>query len=166
LNTLVAGFVVALLSLGTLPGCDKKEPPPPASNGTADDHGHDHGDDDNDAGHGGSVIQLGDAIVGSFEVSATRDEGEIVAGQDAPIDVTVAPAADSTAKVAAVRFWIGTEDAKSSVKARAEVEDASEPNRWHTHAEVPNPLPEDSKLWVEIEDEAGGTTVASFDLKR
>lgn len=116
------------------------------------------------AGHGGPVIQLGSATIGPFNVVATRDQGQIVAGMDTPIDLTVTPAEGSTVKAAAVRFWIGAQDARMSVKARAEIENPAEPNRWHAHAEIPNPLPEDTKLWVEIEDDAGTTSVSSFDL--
>ena len=39
-----------------------------------------------------------------------------------------------------------------------------ETDNWHTHAEVPNPLPADSKLWVEIEAEGGAKTLAGFAL--
>lgn len=164
LNTLsVIPLVLAAASLAVLPGCEKEEPVTPTSTDAADGNGHDH--DDDHAGHGGEVVDLGDTTVGAFEVKATRDEGEITAGGEAPIDVTVTTAADATAKISAVRFWIGTEDAAGSVKARAEVENPDEPNRWHTHVEVPNPLPADSKLWVEIENEAGDTSVASFDLE-
>ena len=69
------------------------------------------------------------------------------------------------AKATAVRFWIGTEDAKGSVKAKADIENPAEPNRWHTHAEIPNPLPAGCKLWVEIETDTGEKVVGSFDLK-
>ena len=63
-----------------------------------------------------------------------------------------------------MRFWIGSADARGSIKARAEIEIPAEPNHWHTHAEVPDPLPAGGKLWVEIEDEKGVKHVASFDL--
>ena len=53
-----------------------------------------------------------------------------------------------------------------SVKAKAAIEDPAQPNRWHTHAEIPSPLPEGSALWVEIEIADGATTHSSFDLKR
>ena len=75
------------------------------------------------------------------------------------------PAAGGTAKATAVRFWIGTQDAKGSIKAKAEVEDPKDPNRWHVHAEIPNPLPAASKLWVEIESSTGEKHVVGFDLK-
>lgn len=116
-------------------------------------------------GHGGAVIVLGDAAIGEFQAHVTRDQGAIVAGKDAPIDVTVKPAAGSTARVSAVRFWIGLEDGKASVKAKAEVENPAEPDRWHTHAEIPDPLPAGSRLWVEVESASGTKAIGSFDLK-
>jgi hypothetical protein len=116
-------------------------------------------------GHGGAVIALGAGTIGGFSVVATRDQGPIVAGKDAPIDVTVTPADGGGARPTAVRFWIGVEDGAGSVKARAEIENPAEPNRWHTHAEIPSPLPAGSKLWVEIEDQSGAKATGSFDLK-
>ena len=53
--------------------------------------------------------------------------------------------------------------AKGSVKAKAEEET---PDNWHTHAEVPDPLPPGSKFWVEVEPPTGETFKVSFDLKR
>jgi hypothetical protein len=119
-----------------------------------------------DGHHSGRFIELGTATIGAFSAKATRDQGQIVAGKDAPIDVTVSPAPGGTSKVVGVRFWIGTEDAKGSVKAKADIEDPKEPNRWHTHAEIPNPIPAGSKLWVEVEDDKGVTAKGSFDLKQ
>lgn len=160
------------LSMGA---CEKKAETPakPSAKKAADSHdGHDHGPGDDHGkpdshapGHGGAVIALGEQTVGPFNVKATRDEGAIVAGKDAPIDATVTPAAGGTAKATAVRFWIGTQDAKGSIKAKAEVEDPKDPNRWHVHAEIPNPLPAASKLWVEIESSTGEKHVVGFDLK-
>ncbi len=112
-------------------------------------------------GHHGKVIELGTASAGAYSLRASRDEGEIKPGGDAPIDVWVTGGA---VKVAGVRFWIGGADAKGAIKARAEIEIPAEPNHWHTHAEVPDPLPAGGKLWVEIEDEKGVKHVASFDL--
>lgn len=163
-------ILIAVLSLApltavsSLTGCEEKKPAAkPSTPAKADDHGHDHAAPK--PGHGGAVIALGEQTIGSFSVKATRDDGQIVAGKDAPIDVTVTPAAGATVKAVAVRFWIGTQDAKGSVKAKAEIEDPKDPNRWHVHAEIPNPMPAGSKLWVEIEDDKGGTSVGSFDLK-
>lgn len=186
LPLIAAMTLVPLAVVSTFIGCEENKP---SSGGSAastnkpddhghthnpdgshkDDHAHDHSHDDShdEAGsassHGGAVVALGEQAIGSFTAKATRDEGQIVAGKDAPIDVTITSTAE--AKAIAVRFWIGTQDAKGSVKAKAEIENPKEPNRWHVHAEIPNPMPEGSKLWVEIEDDKGGTSVGGFDLK-
>lgn len=168
-RTLALLSVVSLAALALpLGGCEKAEPAKPAvGSGTpakADDHAP-GAPKAPASGHGVAVIALGEQAIGPFNAKATRDEGQIVAGKDAPIDVTVTPAAGATAKAVAVRFWIGTQDAKGSVKAKAEIENASEPNRWHVHAEIPNPMPAESKLWVEIEDDKGVKSVGAFDLR-
>jgi hypothetical protein len=159
---LSACFVACTLALT---GCESKAPEPvkaPNANNVPPAPAH----DDHDDHHGGPVIDLGTGTIGAFSVKATRDQGQIVAGKDAPVDTTVTPASGGTAKAVAVRFWIGTEDGKGSVKAKADIEDPKEPNRWHTHAEIPNPLPAGSKLWVEIEDDKGAIVTGSFDLKQ
>ncbi len=165
-------------SLFMASGCKESHPDHAKPEAGAADHGHAHdgGTAHSDphapanptaghGGHGGAVIDLGSATIGGFIAAATRDDGQIVAGKDAPIDVTVAPAAGNAAKVVAVRFWLGTEDAKGSVKAKAEIENPAEPNRWHTHAEVPGVIPEGCKLWVEVEDDQGAKHTVGFDLK-
>jgi hypothetical protein len=168
----LAFTVVFTLSFFALPGCNKETPPAPSTGGAssankdADAHIHDDGTVHSDAppaaGHVGPVIELGTATIGPFTVRASRDQGEIKAGGDAPIDVWLT--ASDISKVTAVRFWIGTERGDDFVKAKADIEIPSEPNHWHTHAEVPSPLPAGSKLWVEIEIE-GQKQVGSFELK-
>ena len=158
---------IILASAFTFAACEKKAPTTPQPAQTTkpvDDHGHSHDDghthdDGHGHDHGGTAIALGEQSVGPFTIKASR-EGDIVAGKDAPIDATVTPT--GTAKVAAVRCWIGTQDAKGSVKAKAETEDPKNPNGWHTHAEIPSPIPADSKIWVEVEDDAGAKHVAGF----
>jgi hypothetical protein len=147
----VAAVSILMAAAGSIPGCEERAPQaaspktsPPASH----DPDHDHG----------AVTLLGERTIGSFTVKASRD-GDIKAGGDAAIDVWVS---GGSSKVAAVRFWIGTEEAKGSVKAKAEIEG----DHWHTHAEVPNPIPDGSKLWVEIEAEGGEKAAGSFELKR
>lgn len=172
-------ILVSLLSVAvTLVACDNKpesspppKPPSAAASGTEkkDDHAHkpgekddhDHSKDGKKEGdaHGGPVIELGTATAGGMSIRASRDAGELKPGGDAPIDVWID---GGLGNAAAVRFWIGMEDAKGSIKAKAEVE----AGKWHTHAELPDPLPAASKLWVEIEGKDGKRTVASFDLKK
>lgn len=159
-----------VLALSLMPGCKQEIPSNSGSSAKApksgDSHVHDDGTVHTDAppaaGHGGPVIELGTTTIGAFSVRASRDQGEIKAGGDAPIDVWLT--GGDISKVTAVRFWIGTEQGDNFVKAKADIEIPSEPNHWHTHAEVPSPLPAGSKLWVEIEI-GGQKHVGSFDLK-
>lgn len=186
--TLLSALSIAV-GAAPLAGCEKKaepvSPAPVKSAGTAapklDDHDHKEGDghdhdnpaagmdaethDDHGHGHAGASIALGEQTIGPFTVAASRDEGQIVAGKDASINANVTPAAGSAAKATAVRFWIGTQDGKGSVKAKAEMENPADPTKWHVHAEIPDPMPAGSTLWVEIEDDKGEKTVVGFDLK-
>jgi hypothetical protein len=151
-------FVLALL-LPSVLACSREEPKPtvpgtPEAPAAVAAKGGHH-----------ATIALGEGVAGPFRVEASRDEGEVVAGGEVPIDVWVRDAAGKPGKVDAVRFWIGAADGTGSVKARAEIEDKDEPERFHTHAEAPDPLAADARLHVEIE--AGGVAhVASFDLRR
>lgn len=165
---------MASLMLLTSGACEKEQPTEGVvvkPRAATDEHGHDHGHehapgeehahDDHDHG---APISLGEQAAGAFALKATRDEGEIVAGKDAAIDVIITSADAAAPGIAAVRFWIGTQDARGSVKVLAEIEDQTEPSRWHTHAEIPAPLPEGSMLWVEIETDSGEKLLASFKL--
>lgn len=160
IRTLAMLFTLSSVVIAApLGGCEKKPAPAAGAPSTHNDHapkddgGHDHG----------ATTQLGEQTVGGeggFTIKASRD-GQIVAGKDAAIDIWVTAPGGGPAKVTSVRFWIGTEDAKGSVKAKAELER----DNWHTHAEIPSPLPADSKLWVEVEAEGGTKSVVGFDLK-
>jgi len=179
-----SALLLAPLAIGNLlAGCEEKTAPisvtpapkpatPSATPATtpatpkADGHDHAHDTDHKDEhGHGGPVVELGEQPIGAFTAKASRDAGQIVAGKDAPIDVTLASTAVAASQPSAVRFWIGTEDAKGSVKAKAEHEDPKKIDVWHVHVEIPSPLPPTSKLWVEIEDNKGVKSIGSFDLK-
>jgi len=163
------GVSCCALSLAVFAGCEKKDAAAPAAKAGdhshdgdhAHDHDHDHDHDhahaddgkmEKDHGHG-ETTQLGEQKAGPYTVKASRD-GDVKAGGDVPVDIWV----DGGAKGKSVRFWFGTEDAKGSIKAKCEVEDG----HWHTHGEVPDPMPEGSKLWIEIEGEDGTKTVVGF----
>ena len=103
-------------------------------------------------------LPLGEKTVGSLKLVATMDAPvKAAGGGEGAFDVVI-----TGGKPKAVRFWVGTEDAKGSVKAKAEEETT---DNWHTHAEVPQPLPPNSRFWVEVAPPTGEKFVASFDLK-
>lgn len=111
-------------------------------------------------GHHGPGIELGRTTILGREVRASRDAGNVTPGGDVPVDVWV-----SGPRVEAVRFWIGLEDARGSEKALADLEDPNQTDHWHTHAMVPEPLPEGSRLWVQVQLD-GQRGLGSFDLRR
>lgn len=159
-------LITILLAAGALvvaTSCEKHTPPTPApktAEKTAKADPHDCGDE-HDHEHA-EVIELGTTKSGGFDVKAARDKKIFKGGCDSPVDVWVT---GGTAKVSAVRFWIGLEDAKASLKSKAEIEKPAEPDHYHTHVEIPNPIPAGSKLWVEIEAIGGAKSTCSFDLR-
>jgi hypothetical protein len=159
-HTPFALAVTSILAFATLPACEKKPAAKPAANPNAHaDHDHDHADDHghaHDADHG-TVVELGEQTAGPFTIKAART-GDFTPGADTPIDAVIT----GTPKISAVRFWIGTADAKGSVKAKADLEK----DTHHAHVEIPKPLPDASELWIEIEAEGGEKSTAHFNLKR
>jgi len=158
----ISMLAITLIVLYGVAGCEKAtspgEPKSASTTPKVDDHSQkgEHVD-------GGARTELGSATAGRWTVKATRAEGAITEGSDPGFDLDVT---GGSGTVSAVRVWIGTEDASGSVKSLAEVEDAVNPAHRHAHVEVPKPMPEGSKLWVEVEDESGAKNAASFDLKK
>ena len=108
------------------------------------------------AGH--KRLPIGEKTVGSLKLVATMDEAiKATGGGEGAFDLVI-----TGGKPRAVRFWVGTENGEGSVKAKAEEETT---DNWHTHAEVPSPLPPGSKFWAEVEPPAGEPFKVSFDLK-
>src|SRR5688500_15625730 len=101
-------------------------------------------------------LPIGQQTMSGLKLVATMDE-PVKPGGEGAFDVVI-----TGGKPKAVRFWVGTEDAKGSVKAKA---DEEAPDNWHAHAEAPDPLPHGSKYWVEVEPTTGEPFNASFDLK-
>ena len=103
-------------------------------------------------------LPIGEKTVGDLKLVATMDAPiKATGGGEGAFDVVI-----TGGKPKAVRFWVGSESGEGSVKAKAEEEST---DNWHTHAEVPDPLPSGSKFWVEVEPPAGEKFTESFDLK-
>ena len=156
------GFAVLSAGCGDESTSPTGAPPTPA---TAEDS-HAHADGSTHAPHTDAPatapaehgrIPIGETTQAGMKLVATQD-APVKPGGDGAFDVVI-----TGGKPKAVRFWVGTEDGKGSVKAKAEEET---PDNWHTHAEVPDPLPPGSKFWVEVEPQTGGPFKAAFDLKQ
>lgn len=63
--------------------------------------------------------------------------------------------------VAAVREWVGPEDASGVMVVKTEIER----DYWHGHVEMPDPIPADARLWIEIETPTGELHKGSTALK-
>ena len=140
-------FLTVLLSSSfLLAGCGAAPSPAPAPESKpateAPAKADEHADEEE---HGGEQTPIGSAQVGPFTVVATYDEAEFKNGHF-NADVT-------GGEVAAVRMWVGPEDATGVMVAKAEIEGKYQ----HAHVEVPDPLPADAKLWIEIETPTGET---------
>lgn len=64
-------------------------------------------------------------------------------------------------EVTAVREWVGPEDASGVVVVKTEIEN----DYHHGHVEMPNPIPADARLWIEIETPSGERLKGSTPLK-
>ncbi|MGE3165389.1 MAG: hypothetical protein AB7O52_10830 [Planctomycetota bacterium] len=140
--------------LVTLAACSPDVPSPSTSDTGAPASNDDHG------AHEGAPIELGEIEIAGFRVRAARDSGALTPGGELIGDFWVTPV---DPKVVAVRFWVGNATAQGSVKARADLE--VPPNHWHQHAEIPNPLPPESRLWVELEVTGQGKQAGSIELR-
>ena len=62
---------------------------------------------------------------------------------------------------AAVRVWAGLEDPGDVMVVKCDLENEYQ----HGHLDIPNPIPADYALWIEIEDTEGNTHLGSTPLK-
>jgi hypothetical protein len=135
------------------------------SAGCKDDHGHSHDKPPATQGGGGdsahpNQFSIGETAANGMKFKALQDEPLTPGGEGAfDLQVSGYPAGG---KPKAVRFWVGVESGDGSVKARA---DEEKPDTWHTHVDVPKPIPAGSKLWVEVEPATGEKFKLSFDVK-
>ena len=132
-------------------GSGSRTAPPPAAPATAPSAA---------AGGGGAhpnAVDIGETTVGGLRLKARQDE-PVKPGGEGAFDLIV-----TGGKPKAVRFWVGVESGEGSVKAKAEEEST---DNWHTHVEVPDPLPPGSKFWVEIEPQQGQKQTAGFEMKK
>ena len=64
-------------------------------------------------------------------------------------------------EVQAVRIWVGPEDASGVMVVRGEVEH----DYYHHHVDLPSPVTDDMRLWIEIEAPDGETYTGGTPLE-
>lgn len=159
-------YAVALLApLGlALGGCDDSRSEEQHSE-SADGHTHadgsrhdDHADDTHMGGeeheHAETALDL--ATIGDMTVELAQGHGSVEAGKESHLVVKL-PYNDNGATV--VRAWIGTEDRTLSYVGKGEY--ASSNDDYDIHAMAPDPLPENTMWWIEIEKADGTKVVGS-----
>ena len=90
----------------------------------------------------GTPVKIAATVLGTTPITVWRT-GPIAAGKEAHIDVE---AAADTPLPETLRGWVGIESGKGSRKGKF---DAPINNKMHGHIDVPDPMPEGSKLWLE-----------------
>jgi hypothetical protein len=101
------------------------------------DHGHAHGE----------KKDLGTTTIAGLKLTVSQ-MGTITPGGEGVFEVSLGK---GQPKPKAIRLWVGVPSGEGSVKAKA----TSENQDYDVHVEVPKTLPENSRLWVEVEPATG-----------
>ncbi len=138
-------ILTALLALGA-PLC------------AADDHaGHDHAAGAHAHAHAEGK-PIGSVTIGTQAV-AVAAEGAVPLSGEWHLDLTVTPAQPAPQ---AVRVWVGIENGRGSVKAKAEAEGTT--GAYEAHVDVPATLPNGARLWISIDDATGQSAKGALAL--
>ena len=105
----------------------------------------------------GEKHKLGRKQIGNYTVSVII-VGEVEAGKHVDFDIKLI---DAKSDPKALRVWVGTENASGSKKAEGKKGAVT----YTGEVDVPNPLPQGSKLWVELETD-DGLKRASYDYEQ
>jgi hypothetical protein len=95
---------------------------------------------------------LGEVTLNGITFTAAL-EGEFTLGKE--IEIKLVPKGAALPK-GTIRGWVGIESAKGSTKGHAHKED----DGVCVHAEVPDPLPADSKIWIQLDTDDGKVKAA------
>jgi hypothetical protein len=120
-------------------------------------HGHGHeGEMGEGHDHAHDEVSLGTVKIGEMEVELAQGHGKVEAGKEGHLVVNL-PYKDNGATI--VRAWIGTDDRTMSLVGKGEY--APSHDDYDIHAVAPDPLPENTMWWIEIEKPDGTRTVGS-----
>ncbi|MCO6436579.1 MAG: hypothetical protein J5J06_05780 [Phycisphaerae bacterium] len=101
-------------------------------------------------------VDLGSFMIGDMSVGFAQGHGKVEAGKESHLVVKL-PYDDKGATV--VRGWIGTNDPTLSYVGKGQY--AAAHGDYDVHAIAPDPLPETTMWWIEIEKPDGTRTVGS-----
>ena len=125
--------------------------------GSEEGHGHEHeGEMGEDHGHSHDEVSLGTVMIDGMKIELAQGHGAIAAGQEGHLVVKL-PYTDNGETT--IRAWIGTEDRTMSYVGRGEY--APSHDDYDIHAMAPEPLPENTMWWIEIEKPDGTKLVGS-----
>lgn len=103
---------------------------------------------------GGSMRNFAAVQIGPYAVQPMFEE-EI---EDGHFNIKIV----SGGEVKAVRIWVGAQDPGDTMVSKTEPEF----DYHHGHVEMPDPIPADAALWIEIETPAGESVIGSTPLKQ
>ena len=130
----------------------------PHAEGADEDQGagHEEGDGHDEGDHEHDEVSLGTARIGELDVELAQGHGVVKAGAEGHLVVKL-PYSDQGSTI--VRAWLGTEDRFASVVGKGTY--AASHDDYDVHAMAPDPLPEGTQWWIEIETPDGTKVVGS-----
>lgn len=141
------------------------EPAPAAGAGAGADANADaKADGSTDSGTGGEEDHshdeesLGTVMIGDMAVELAQGHGAVVAGKEGHLVVKLP---DSGGGAAIVRAWIGTADRTASLVGKGDY--AISHDDYDVHAVAPDPLPDGTQWWIEIQKPDGTKVVGAVD---
>jgi hypothetical protein len=115
-----------------------------------------HTDASGDHAHHDDEVALDPATIGEMTVELAQGHGAVEPGKEGHLIVKL-PYNDNGATI--VRAWIGTEDRTLSYVGRGDY--APSHDDYDIHAMAPDPLPENTMWWIEIEKPDGTKVIGS-----
>ncbi len=120
-------------------------------------HGdHADGEQMDEEDHDHDEVALDPVSIDGMSVELAQNHGAIDAGQESHLVVKL-PYSDNGGTI--IRAWIGTEDRTLSFVGKGEY--AASHDDYDIHVMAPDPLPENTMWWIEIEKPDGTKTVGS-----
>ncbi len=168
-NTQLGLTLAASLGL-MLTGCGESGDGPDTQSHETNEDTHEHADGSTHAAHEDEVadevadenaphedeVALRSTMIADMQVELAQGHGPIKAGQEGHLVVKL-PYNDNGATL--IRAWIGTEDRTLSFVGKGEYTPSHDD--YDVHAAAPDPLPENTMWWIEIEKPDGTKVVGS-----